>query len=70
MYKGHKISKRLERYIEYVKVKYDRSRIQGQVDLWDVLNEYELITSEAYCVQMYIYDLVKGEELHGNVMKL
>ncbi|MBS5317711.1 MAG: hypothetical protein E6590_15660 [Clostridiales bacterium] len=60
MYKGHKISKRLERYINYAKVKYDKLRVQGYVDLWDVLNGYETITNTPYCVQMYIYDLIKG----------
>lgn len=50
MYKGHKISKRLERYINYAKVKYDKLRVQGYVDLWDVLNGYETITNTPYCV--------------------
>lgn len=39
-------------------------RIEGQVDLWDVLNEYYAIANTLYCVQMYIYDVVKGGEVY------
>lgn len=60
MYKGHKLSKRLKRYIGYARAKYHKARLQGTVDLWSILIEYELIASAPYCVQMYIYDVIEG----------
>ena len=60
MYKGHKVTKHLERYMVYAKNRYDRLSVQGEIDLWDVLNGYTLISNEPYCMQLYIYDWIMG----------
>lgn len=65
MYKGHKFSKRLERYTVYAKAKYDELRLRGYIDLWDVLNCYPCISDAPYCVQMYIYDVIEGRGVYG-----
>lgn len=70
MYKGHKISKRLERYMGYVETRYCKLCVQGKVDLWDVLNEYDFIASEPPCVQMYIYDQIKGRVAHDECYEI
>lgn len=70
MYKGHKINKHLQRYIGHARTKYHKSRVQEQTDLWDVLNSYKDIKTEPYCVQMYIYDLIKGTDLYGECYEI
>ena len=59
-YKGIKITKHLQRYAGYAKAKYEKLSMQGDVDLWDIMNEYEMITGQLKCVQQYIYDWIQG----------
>lgn len=63
-YKGIKITKRLQRYIGYAKTKYEKLNAYGEVDLWEILQEYELIMKQAKWVQQYIYDWISGEAYH------
>ncbi len=59
-YKGIKITKRLQRYIGYAKTKYEKLSMIGEVDLWEIMNEYEMIAGQLKCVQQYIYDWITG----------
>ena len=63
-YKGSKITKRLERYMGYAKTKYEKLSLCGEVDLWEILQGYELIMKQAKWVQQYIYDWISGEGCH------
>lgn len=60
MYKGVKITKHLQRYAEYAKTKYEKLSMLGEVDLWEIMNEYEMIAGQLKCVQQYIYDWITG----------
>lgn len=64
MYKGYKVTKRLQRYIGYAEVKYQKLSITYDVNLWDVLESYDLIKEQPDCMKWYVYDVVKGDELH------
>lgn len=58
MYKGYKVTKRLMRYMEYAKNRYDRLKEEQDVELWDIFEEYELIMKQPICIQMFLYDMV------------
>ena len=47
MYKGYKVTKRLQDYIGFAKNKFEKLNEEGKVDLWDVLSSYELIAEQA-----------------------
>lgn len=64
MYKGHKVTKRLQRYMEYAETKYQKMNLTYNVDLWEVLESYDLIKEQPDCVKWYVHDVVKGEEVH------
>lgn len=70
MYKGYKVTKRLQRYIEYVENKYQKMNVQYDVDLWKVLESYDLIMEQPDCVKWYVYDVVKGDDLHDTKYKV
>lgn len=70
MYRGHKLTKRLQRYIEYAEVKYQKLSIIYDVDLWDVLESYDLIKEQPDCMKWYVYDVVKGEETNADAYKV
>lgn len=53
-YKGVKLTKRLERYIGYAKRKYEKLSVNNDVDLWDVLEGYDLIMQQPKHMQMYM----------------
>ena len=62
MYKGYKVTKHLQRYMRYAKIKYQKLSMQEEVvDLWEILKEYDFIMQQAKCMQMYIYDWLAGE---------
>ncbi len=61
MYKGYKVTKHLQRYMRYAKVKYEKMSLQGDVDLWEILKGYDYIMQQAKCMQMYIYDWIIDE---------
>ncbi|MGL4798373.1 MAG: hypothetical protein ACRCWY_03095 [Cellulosilyticaceae bacterium] len=65
MHDGYKINKHLQRYMGFARTKYHKACLKQPTDLWDVLNSYKDIRSQPYCVQMYIYDLIKGENAYG-----
>lgn len=58
MYKGYKVTKHLQRYMGYAKVKYEKASIDKEVDLWDILKGYDYIMQQAKCIQLYIYDWI------------
>ena len=58
MFKGYKVTKKLQDYIEFAKNRYDKLNEDGNVDLWEVLSSYEIIMNQAKCVQHYIHDLI------------
>lgn len=60
MYKGYKVTKHLQRYMGYAKDKYEKLTAQGEADLWEIIEEYDIFMEQAKCVQMYVYDWVKG----------
>ncbi len=64
MYKGYKITKRLQRYMEYISLKYERLSLEGEVNLWDIISEYKFITDQPECVQMFIYDCIYGKFMY------
>lgn len=64
MYKGHKLSKRLERYIGYAETKYKKLSIHYNVDIWEVLESYELIKEQPDCMKWYVHDVVKGKAVN------
>ena len=67
MFKGYKLTKRLQRYMQYAKNKYIKLSKEGEVDLWEILSEYELIMQQPKCMQMFIYDMICDEFVHyGN----
>lgn len=70
MFKGFKVTKRLERYIHYAKYKFEKLNIDNNIDLWEVLESYEMITKQAQCMQYYIYDLIKGTGEYGDRYKM
>lgn len=70
MYKGHKLTKHLERYIGYATTKYQKLSIHYNVDLWEVLESYDLISEQADCMKWYVYDVVKGDEVHEEEYKV
>ena len=61
MYKGYKITKHLQRYMRYAKVKYEKMKHEGRMDLWEILQGYDYIMEQAKCIQLYIYDWILGE---------
>ena len=63
-YKGVKLTKRLERYIGYAKSKYEKLNIDNNVDLWDVLQGYDLIMQQPKHMQMFIYDMICDKFVH------
>lgn len=63
-YKGVKITKRLQRYIGYAKNKYKKLSLYGEVDLWEVLAQYDLIMQQPKCMQMFIYDMIYDKFVH------
>lgn len=64
MFKGYKLTKRLQRYMEYAKNKYIGLSKKGDVDLWNILSEYEFIMQQPKCMQMFIYDMICDEFVH------
>lgn len=64
MFKGYKLTKRLQRYIGYAKNKYIKLSKKGKVDLWDILYEYDYIMQQPKCMQMFIYDMICDEFIH------
>ena len=65
MYKGYKVTKHLQRYMRYAKIKYQKLSMQGEVvDLWEILKEYDFIMQQAKCMQMYIYDCINSTKVH------
>lgn len=64
MYKGYKVTKHLQRYMGYAKKKYDKLRYKQEVDLWDVLAEYDYIMQQPKCVQMFLYDMICDKLVH------
>ena len=63
-YKGVKLTKRLERYIGYAKRKYEKLSVNNDVDLWDVLEGYDLIMQQPKHMQMFIYDMICDKFIH------
>ena len=62
MFKGYKVTKRLQNYIDFAKNRFDKLVEEGnEIELWDVLAAYEVIMEQAKCVQHYIYDLIMGK---------
>lgn len=62
MYKGYKVTKKLQDYIGFAKNKFDKLNEEGnEAELWDVLAAYDFIMDQAICVQHYIYDLIMGD---------
>ena len=43
MFKGYKVTKHLQRYMRYAKVKYEKMSLEENVDLWEILKEYDYI---------------------------
>ena len=64
MYRGHKLTKHLKRYIGYAETKYQKLSIHYNVDLWEVLESYDVINEQADCMKWYVYDKIKGEGIH------
>ena len=64
MYKGYKVTKRLLRYMEYAKNKYEKLDGDIEVDLWDILAEYDFIMSQPKCIQMFLYDMICDKFIH------
>ena len=64
MYKGYKVTKRLQRYMGYIKNKYEKLRSEQEVDLWDIFEQYEFIMRQPKCIQMFLYDLICDEFVH------
>lgn len=64
MFKGYKITKRLQRYAEYAKNKYKKLSENGEIDLWDIFQGYEIIMQQPECVQMFLYDMICDEFIH------
>ena len=60
MYKGYKVTKRLQDYIGFAQNKFEKLNEEDKVELWDVLSSYEIIEKQAKCVQHYIHDLIMG----------
>lgn len=69
MYKGIKVTKRLMEYVGFAAKRYNKLNIKTDVDLWDVLNAYEIIKEQAECIKYYIYDLIKRENEYSNEYK-
>lgn len=65
MYKGYKVTKHLQRYMGYVKNKYERLSLQGEVDVEELLKEYKLIMDAPRCIQLFIIDWISGETNNG-----
>ena len=70
MYKGYKISKRLERYISYAETKYQKLNVYYNADLWEILESYDLINEQPDCMKWYVYDKIKGEGEHEDAYKV
>ncbi len=71
MYKGYKVTKRLQDYIGFAKNKFEKLNQEGNaIDLWDVLLSYELIKKQTKCMQHYIYDLIVGERKYEDSYKV
>ena len=64
MFKGYKVTKHLQRYMGYAQKKYDKLRYKEEVDLWNVLAEYDYIMQQPKCVQMFIYDMICDKLVH------
>ena len=64
MYKGYKVTKRLLRYMEYAKSRYEKIREDREVELWDILAEYEFIMRQPKCIQMFLYDIISDQFTH------
>ena len=63
MYKGYKVTKRLQNYIDFAKNRFDKLNEEGnETELWDVLASFEVIMEQSKCVQHYIYDLIIGRK--------
>lgn len=70
MYKGYKVTKHLQRYMRYAKDKYEKMSLQDEIDLWDILEDYDFIMQQAKCIQMYIYDWIQGEIVDEDQYKI
>ena len=70
MYKGHRLTKHLKRYIGYAETKYQKLSIHYNVDLWEVLESYDLINEQADCLKWYVYDKIKGEGVYEDAYKV
>lgn len=64
MYKGYKVTKRLQRYMEYIKNRYEKLSSEQEVELWDVFAEYDFMMQQPKCMQMFIYDLICDKFVH------
>lgn len=64
MYKGYKVTKRLLRYMEYARNRYERLRENGEVELWDIFAEYDFIMAQPKCMQMFLYDMICDQFIH------
>lgn len=64
MFKGYKVTKRLLRYMEYAKNRYEKLRDDKEVELWDILAEYEFIMAQPKCMQMFLYDMISDQFTH------
>lgn len=70
MFKEFKVTRRLERYIHYAKCKFEKLSIEGNINLWEVLESYEMLTKQAQYMQYYIYDFIKGTGEYGDRYKV
>lgn len=64
MYKGYKITKRVLRYMEYAKNRYEKLSQDREVELWDVFAEYKFIMEQPKCIQMFLYDMIRNQFVH------
>lgn len=69
-YKGKKITKRLQQYMAFAYKKFSKLKYQGEVELWDVLNSYEIIAEQEECVKKYIYDILSGSKTYYEEYKV
>lgn len=48
MYKGYKVTKRLQNYIDFAKNRFDKLNEEGnETELWDVLASFEVIMEQS-----------------------
>ena len=50
--------------MEYAQNRYEKLKEDREVDLWDILAEYDFIMQQPKCIQMFLYDMISDQFAH------